>query len=178
MPAIDSIFSGKLCQERHEHAHLAERETHDERVHPSQLCKTIATAIKLQKKWDASGLKLLATVEAEEESPTRDVNPPEVESQQTRSWRLGTMQVEKTLTQPPSWRPGGKKSHTARQWGLSRKSRYHSVLPEPDARQSEYDGETSTREIGTSMFAADWWQRRAATRSVTTCSMEHHLWKR
>ena len=79
MPAIDSIFSGKLCQERHEHAHLAERETHDARVHPSQLCKAIATAIKLQKKWDASGLKLLATVEAEEESPKRDVNPPEEE---------------------------------------------------------------------------------------------------
>ena len=40
MPAVDSIFSGKLCQERHEHAHLAERETRDERVHPSQLCKS------------------------------------------------------------------------------------------------------------------------------------------
>ena len=79
MPAIDSIFSGKLCQERHEHAHLAEGETHDARVHPSQLCKAIATAIKLQKKWDASGLKLLATVEAEGESPKRDVNPPEEE---------------------------------------------------------------------------------------------------
>ena len=55
------------------------------------------------------------------------------------------MQVEKTLTQPPSCRPGGKKSHTTKQWGLSRRSRYHSVLPEPDASQSEYDGETSTR---------------------------------
>ena len=65
MPATDSIFSGKLCQERHEHAHFAEGETHDARVHPSQLCKAIATAIKLQKKWNASGLKLLATVEAE-----------------------------------------------------------------------------------------------------------------
>ena len=31
MPAIESIFSGKLCQERHEHAHFAEGETHDAR---------------------------------------------------------------------------------------------------------------------------------------------------
>ena len=39
----------------------------------------------------------------------------------------------------------------------------------------EYDGETSTREIGTtSMFAADWWQKSSTTRSVTTCSLEHH----
>ena len=29
MPAIDSTFSGKLCPERHKHAHLAEEETHD-----------------------------------------------------------------------------------------------------------------------------------------------------
>ena len=82
--------------------------------------------------YDASGLKLLATVEAEEESPKRDVNPPEEGASRRRSWRLGTMQVEKTLTpSPPSWRPGGKKSHTTKHWGLSRRSRYHSVLPEP-----------------------------------------------
>ena len=70
MPAIESIFSGKLCQERHEHAHLAEGEAHDTRIYPSQLCKAIATAIKLQRKWDASGLKLLATVDAEGEIST------------------------------------------------------------------------------------------------------------
>ena len=70
MPSIESIFSGKLCQERHEHAHFAEGEAHDTRIYPSQLCKAIATAIKLQRKWDASGLKLLATVDAEGEIPT------------------------------------------------------------------------------------------------------------
>ena len=37
------------------------------------------STLTLQKKWDASGLKLLATVEAEGESPKRDVNPPEEE---------------------------------------------------------------------------------------------------
>ena len=176
MPAIDSIFSGKLCQVRHDHAHLAERETHDARVHPSQLCKAIATAIKLQKKWDASGLELLATVEAEEESPKRDVNPPEEEPADEILEAWDDASGEDLLTQPPSWRPGGKKSHTTKQWELSRRSRYHSVLAEPDASQLEYDGETSTREIGTtSMFAADWWQRSSTTRSVTTCSLEHHL---
>ena len=80
MPAIESIFSGKLCQERHEHTHFAEGEAHDTWIYPSQLCKAIGTAIKLQRKWDASGLKLLATVDAEGEIPAGITSIPEEDS--------------------------------------------------------------------------------------------------
>ena len=89
MQAIDSMFSGKLCQEIHEHAHLAEKETHDARVHPSQLCKAIATTIKLLKKWDANGLKLLATVETKEESPKKRREPTSRETSRRDPGGLG-----------------------------------------------------------------------------------------
>ena len=79
MPTIESIFSGKLCQKEHEHAHLAEGEAHDTQRFPSQLCKAIVKAIKLQKKWDASGLKLLATVDTEGETPAGVTSIPEEE---------------------------------------------------------------------------------------------------
>ena len=99
-------------------------------------------------------------------------------SRQMRFWRPGTTPAEKILTQTLSWRPDEKKLHTTKQWERSQRSRYHSALPEQDASQSEYGGETSTREIGTtSMFAADWWQRSSTTESVMTCSLGHHLWK-
>ena len=101
IPAIDAVFGGKLCQEGHEHARSSGGEAHDAQVYPSQLYKAIMSAIKLQRRCDARGLK-------------------------------------------------------------------------QDASRSEYGGETSAREIGTtSMFAADWWQRSSTTRSVTTCSLEH-----
>ena len=35
-----------------------------------------------------------------------------------RFWRLGTTPAEKILTQTLSWRPGGKKSLTTKQWGF------------------------------------------------------------
>ena len=79
MPAIESIFSGKLCQEEHEHAHLVEGEAHDPQSYPSQLRKAIMKAIKLQNKWDASGLKLLATVNAEGGTPAGVTSIPEEE---------------------------------------------------------------------------------------------------
>ena len=57
-------------------------------------------------------------------------------SRQMRFWRPGTTPLEKTLIRSLSWRPDEKKSHTTKQWCLSRRSRYHNVLPEPDASQS------------------------------------------
>ena len=133
-----------------------------------RLCKAIATAIELQKKWNASGLKLLATVEAEGESPQRDVNPPEEEpaDEILEAWDDASGEDLDPATVMAARR---EENPYYRAMELSRRSPYHSVLPEPDASQSEYDGETSTREIGTtSMLAADWWQRSSTTRSVTT----------
>ena len=83
----------------------------------------------------------------------------------TGFWRPGTMPVEKILTQPLSWRPDERKLRTTKRWVRSRRFRYHSALPGQGANRSEYGGETSTREIGTtSMFAADWWQRSSTTK--------------
>ena len=62
-------------------------------------------------------------------------------SRPTRFWRPGTTPLEKTLIRSLSWGQDGKKSHTTKQWELSRRSRCHNVLPEPDASQSGYDGE-------------------------------------
>ena len=80
MPAIDTVFGGKLCQGRHEHAHFTGGEAHDAQVYPSQLCKAIVSAIKLQKKWDARGLELLATIETEGKLPAENPGPPEEEA--------------------------------------------------------------------------------------------------
>ena len=47
---------------------------------PLQLCKAILSAIELQRKWDARGLKLLATIEAEVKIPAGSDDIPEEES--------------------------------------------------------------------------------------------------
>ena len=97
-------------------------------------------------------------------------------SRQMRFWRPGTMPAEKILIQPLSWRHDERKLHTTKRWVRSRRFQYHSALPGQDASQSEYGGETSTSEIGTtSMFAADWWQRSSTTKSAMTCLLGHHL---
>ena len=48
-------LGGKLCQEWHEHARSSGGEAHDAQVHPSQLCKAIMSAIKLQRRRGDSG---------------------------------------------------------------------------------------------------------------------------
>ena len=80
MPAIDAVFGGKLYQEEHEHIRSSGGETHDARICPPQLCKAIVSAIELQWKWDARGLELLATIEAEGKIPAGSDNIPEEES--------------------------------------------------------------------------------------------------
>ena len=80
IPAIDVVFGGKLCQERHEHARSSGGEAHDAQIFPPQLCKAIMSAIELQRKWDVRGLKLLATIEAEGKLPVGSANIPEEES--------------------------------------------------------------------------------------------------
>ena len=80
IPAIDAIFGGKLCQEEHEHIRSTGGEAQDAPIHPPQLCKAILSAIELQRKWDARGLKLLATIEAEGKIPAGSDDIPEQES--------------------------------------------------------------------------------------------------
>ena len=80
IPAIDAVFGGKLCQEEHEHAQCSGGEAHDALVYPSQFCKATMSAIKLQRRWDVSGLKLLATLEAGGKLPAGSANIPEEES--------------------------------------------------------------------------------------------------
>ena len=80
MQAIDAIFSGKLCQEEHEHIRSSGSEARDAQTCSPQLCKAILSAIELQRKWDARGLKLLATVEAEGKIPAGSDDIPEEES--------------------------------------------------------------------------------------------------
>ena len=80
IPAIDAIFGGKLCQEEHEHIRSSGGEAQDALIHPPQLCKAILSAIELQRKWDARGLKLLATIEAEGKTPAGSDDIPEEES--------------------------------------------------------------------------------------------------
>ena len=80
IPAIDAIFGGKLCQEEHEHIRSSGGEAQDALIHPLQLCKSMLSAIELQRKWDERGIKLLATVETEGETPARGADIPEEES--------------------------------------------------------------------------------------------------
>ena len=80
MPAVDALFSRKICPGDQEHAHLIGGRAHGAQVYPPQLCKAIVAAIKLQKRWDAVGLKLLATIEAEGEVPIDKMVPPEEEA--------------------------------------------------------------------------------------------------
>ena len=49
-------------------------------AHSYQLHKAIMSAIKLQRRWDARGLKLMATIEAEGELPTGSAIIPEEEA--------------------------------------------------------------------------------------------------
>ena len=78
IPAIDTVVGGKWCQEGHEHARSSGVEACY--AHTYQLRKAIMSAIKLQRRWDARGLKLLATVEAEGEISTRSTTIPEEEA--------------------------------------------------------------------------------------------------
>ena len=80
MPAIDAVFGNKLRQEGHWHAQSSGSETRDERICSAQLYKTIWSAIELQRKWDDRGIKLLAIVETEGETPSRGADIPEEES--------------------------------------------------------------------------------------------------
>ena len=80
IPAIDAAFGGNLCQEGHEHARSSGGEAHDAQAYPSQLCKAIMSAIKLQRRWDVRGLKLLATIEAKGKLAAGSANIPEEES--------------------------------------------------------------------------------------------------
>ena len=114
MPAIESMFSGKLCQEEHEHAQLAEGEAHDTQSYPSQLCKAIMKAIKLQKKWDASGLKLLGDCRCRRRNTAEVTSIPEEEMTNEFMWKLGMTPAEKVLIQQLSWHPDEKKLHTTR----------------------------------------------------------------
>ena len=75
MPAIDTVVGGKWCQEGREHARSSGVEACD--AHSYQMRKAIMSAIKLQRRWDARGLKLLATVEAEGKIPTGSTTIPE-----------------------------------------------------------------------------------------------------
>ena len=79
MPAIDAVFGGRLRQEGHEHAQSSGSEARDAQACPPQLYKTIMSAIELQWKWDERGIKLLATIEAEDDTPARGADIPEEE---------------------------------------------------------------------------------------------------
>ena len=76
--AIDTVVGGKWCQEGHEHARFSGVEACD--AHSYQLRKAIMSAIKLQRRWGARGLTLLATVEAEGEIPAGSTTITEEEA--------------------------------------------------------------------------------------------------
>ena len=122
------------------------------------------SAIELQRKWDERGIKLLATIEAEGEIPAGSDDIPEEEStiEILEAWDDASGE-----DLDPATVLAARREEIAyyKAMGRSRRFRYHIALPEQGASQSEYNGETSTREIGTtSQFAADWWQRSSTTK--------------
>ena len=135
--AIDTVVGDKWCQEGHEHARSSGDEACD--AHSYQLRKAIMSAIKLQRRWDARGLKLLATVEADGKIPTGIKTIPEEEATNEilEAWDDASGE-----SLDPAVVLAARREEIAyyKEMKASRKSRYHSVLPEQDAGQSEYDG--------------------------------------
>ena len=129
------------CAEKDiEHAQSSTCETRDAQACPPQLFKTIMSTIELQRKWDERGIKLLATIETEGKMPTGNANIPEGRQS---NWKHGTTTVEKL--DPTTVLAPNEKMDASKQWGRSRRFRYHIALPEQGESQSEHNGETSTR---------------------------------
>ena len=78
IPAVDTVTGSKQYQEEREHARSSGVETCD--THSYQLHKAIMSAIKRQRKWEARGLNLLATIEAEGKLSTGITSVPEEEA--------------------------------------------------------------------------------------------------
>ena len=177
MPAIDAVFGSKPRQEGHEHSRTSGSEARDAQTCSSQLYRTILSAIELQRKWDERGIKLLATVETEGETPARGADIPEEESTNEilEAWDDA---IGEDLDPATVLAARREEITYYKAMERSRRFQYRSASPGRDASQSEFGGETSTTEIcATSTFAVDWWQRTSTTKNAMTCLLGHYLWK-
>ena len=79
--AIDTVFGMVNCAREDMNIFTPQEEKHMIHMFTHLSCaKSLSRQSNLQKKWDARGLKLLATIEAEGKLPAENPRPPEEEA--------------------------------------------------------------------------------------------------